>query len=327
MAAMVVAIFTATLLVREAHAESPSGIVATIDKGLDFLEKDAVAWKKEHGCVSCHHAGLVIWSMQEAKEKGGYAVDEPFLAELTKWTAETSGTGKTSLKRPKSVPKALNGKAIWLALGLGADPKPDAAAQKGLNLLLSTVKSDQIENGSWAAWPDTKPPIFGTSDDSMTALAMLAVLPAAASGDEEAKAVRDKGAKWLAETKTDDDPQSVTMRLVLWVRLGRPAEEWKPLEHRIKERQNADGGWSQAPKMASDAWATGQALYALGHAGLKSDDPTIRRGHDFLIKTQRTNGSWPMTSRPARPGDESDDLIPIIGAGSAWAVLGLIRSR
>jgi hypothetical protein len=48
------------------------------------------------------------------------------------------------------VPKALNAKAIWLALGLGADPKPDAVAQKGLKLLLSMVKGDQTEKGSWA---------------------------------------------------------------------------------------------------------------------------------------------------------------------------------
>jgi hypothetical protein len=80
--------------------------------------------------------------------------------------------------------------------------------------------------------------------------------------------------------------------------------------------------------MASDAWATGQALYALAHAGAKSDEPVIRRALAFLIKTQRADGSWPMTSRPVKPGGEgSKSLIPITGAGSAWAVLGLVRSR
>jgi hypothetical protein len=49
---------------------------------------------------------------------------------------------------------------------------------------------------------------------------------------------------------------------VLWNRLGRPAEEWEPLIQRIKDRQNSDGGWSQTKDMASDAWASGQALYA-----------------------------------------------------------------
>jgi hypothetical protein len=79
--------------------------------------------------------------------------------------------------------------------------------------------------------------------------------------------------------------------------------------------------------MASNAWATGQALYALAHAGIQPDEPVIARGHVFLTRTQRDDGSWPMTLRPVRPGGGgSKSLIPITGAGSAWAVLGLVRS-
>jgi hypothetical protein len=54
----------------------------------------------------------------------------------------------------------------------------------------------------------------------------------------------------------------------------------------------------------------------------------IARGQAYLIKTQRDDGSWPMTSRPTKPGgDGTKNLVPITGAGSAWAVLGLVRSR
>ncbi len=128
--------------------------------------------------------------------------------------------------------------------------------------------------------------------------------------------------------RSDGDPQSIALRLVLWNRLGRPAEETQPLVERIRERQNEDGGWSQTKDMASDAWATGQALYALAHAGVQSDEPAVRRAQAFLIRTQRADGSWPMTSRPVKPGGEgSRSLIPITGAGSAWALLGLVRSR
>src|SRR5262249_23486608 len=148
----------------------------------------------------------------------------------------------------------------------------------------------------------TRPPIFGNSDQSLTALAILAVLPAAAAGDEQAKAARDRGIKWLAETKTDDDPQSIALRLVLWKRLGRPAKEWEPLVKNVKGRQNSDGGWSQTKDMASDAWATGQALYALAHAGIKPSEAAISRGQAFLVKAQRADGSWPMTSRPTDTG-------------------------
>ena len=77
-----------------------SAVEVTIDRGLAFLAKDALAWKSEHNCVSCHHAGLVIWSMREAKERG-HAVDEAVLADLTKWVAE-SGDGKFAQARPAS---------------------------------------------------------------------------------------------------------------------------------------------------------------------------------------------------------------------------------
>lgn len=319
-----VAVFPAAASAQDTGAKR-STLDTTIDRGLAFLVKDALAWKTEHNCVSCHHAGLVIWSMREAKQRG-HTVDEPVLAELTKWVAE-SGDGKTGVPRPANVPKALNTKAVYFALALSADPRPDAVSQAGLKRFLQTIKDDQIENGSWAAWPETRPPFFGNSDESMTALATLALLPAAAD-DESVKAARDKGVQWFTETKTDDDPQSVALRLVLWSRLGRPADEWNPLVRRIKDRQNTDGGWSQAKDMASDAWATGQALYALAHAGIKVSDPVIARAHAFLIETQRGDGSWPMTSRPTKPGGEgAKSLIPITGGGSAWAVLGLVRSR
>jgi hypothetical protein len=322
---LVAVLVTGTASAQEPRPK-PADVNATIGRGLAFLAKDALAWKKEHNCVSCHHASLVVWATREAKLRG-HAVDEPVLAELTKWVAE-SGDGKFGLARPASAPRAASPKAVYFALALGADPKPDVVSQRGLKLLLKTVAAEQTENGSWPTWPETRPPIFGSSDESLTVLATLAVLPAAASGDDSAKAVRDRAIRWLAETKTDDDPQSIALRLVLWNRLGQPAEEGQLLLRRIKERQNADGGWSQAKDMASDAWATGQAVYALAHAGVQSDEPVIRRAHAFLIKTQRADGSWPMTSRPVKPGGEgSKSLIPITGAGSAWAVLGLVRSR
>jgi hypothetical protein len=304
----------------------PVSVDTAITRGLDFLSRDALAWRKEHNCVSCHHAGLVIWSMREAKQRG-HAVDEPVLSELTKWVSET-GYGTSPAPTPAGAPRRLTPGPAWFALGFAADPRPEAAARTELKLLLKTIESDQTETGAWLSWPQTRPPFFGESDDSTTALATLTVLSAAARGDAEAIRVRDRGVKWLSETKTDDDPQSVALRLVLWKRLGRPVEEWRPLAQRIKQRQNEDGGWSQATDMASDAWATGQALYALAHAGLKPNEPVIARGQAFLIQTQRDDGSWAMTSRPrARGGERAKNLIPITGAGSAWAVLGLVRSR
>jgi hypothetical protein len=319
------AVIALVVLSNVAAANPGPDVEKTINRGLAFLVKDSLAWNEQHHCASCHHASLVIWSMRETKDRG-HIVDEPVLALLTKLVAE-SGDGKFSLARPASAPKAASPKSIYFALALGTDPRPDAVSQSGLKLFLKTMKSEQVENGSWSAWPETRPPIFGNSDESLTALATLAVLPLAAAGDDSAKLVLKKGVKWLSRTKSDEDAQSVALRLVLWIRLGRPASEWRPLANSIINRQNADGGWSQTKEMASDAWATGQALYALAHVGIEPNEPVIKRGHAFLMKTQRDDGSWPMTSRPTKPGGKgSTSLIPITGAGSAWAVLGLVRS-
>ena len=47
-------------------------------------------------------------------------MDEPFLSEWTRWVAE-SGDGKTGVPRPAGRPRALNTKAVWFAIALGAD--------------------------------------------------------------------------------------------------------------------------------------------------------------------------------------------------------------
>ena len=291
-------------------------------RGLDFLAKDAIQWKNDHNCASCHHAALTVWALQEAKFKQR-SVDEEVLSDLKKWMTE-SGEGKTSVPRPEGRPKALNTKAVYFALALASDPEPNDLIRDGLTKMLNTVKDDQLEDGSWHAWPNSRPPFFGPSDEIMSGLATLA---ASSSSNETIRSVRDRGVRWLAESKTDDDPQSLAIRLIIWTRIQKPEEERRQLIQRIEQRQKADGGWSQSPDMESDAWATGQAMYALTEAGMKPNELTISRGKKFLMQNQKPDGSWPMTSRPIAPGGAaSTSLIPIIGAGSAWAVMGLVRA-
>ncbi len=323
--AVVVSITISAAWAQTQERPDATAVQGAIDRGLTFLARDALAWKAEHNCSSCHHAALVVWAMNEAKQRD-HAVNKTVLDDLTKWLTE-AGEGKTGVKRPAKVPQAHNTKAVYYALGLGSVARRSDVEQDALNLLLRTVREDQTEDGSWASWPETRPPIFGNSDETASALATLALLPAVAAGNAPAQAAVDKGVAWLEKTETDDDPQSIAMRLVLWTRLGRPREEWIPLTRRIQGRQREDGGWSQTAEGSSDAWATGQALYALAHSKLPDGEDAITRGRAFLLKTQREDGSWPMASRPQTPGGEgADSLIPITGAGSAWAVLGLVKT-
>jgi squalene cyclase len=117
------------------------------------------------------------------------------------------------------------------------------------------------------------------------------------------------------------------LRLILWRRLNLPATEWEPLVEKLRGTQKTDGGWGQTKEAKSDAYATGQALYALAEAGVKPDDEAVRKAQTFLAKTQRQDGGWAMDTRAIlRNGKPPTNLEPITHAGSAWAVLGLVRS-
>src|SRR4029079_7311554 len=90
------------------------------------------------------------------------------------------------------------------------------------------------------------------------------------------KAAQERGLQWLLSAKPDDELQPTVLRLILWRRLDRPDSEWKPREQQLRSSQNEDGGWSQTRLAKSDAYATGQALYALAEVGVTNDDAAIR---------------------------------------------------
>ena len=50
--------------------------------------------------------------------------------------------------------------------------------------------------------------------------------------------------------------------------------------------------------MGSDAYATGQALYALNATGkMPATDPVYQKGVKYLLRTQAPDGSWHVKTR------------------------------
>jgi hypothetical protein len=297
-------------------------VKGAIDRGLIFLAKDNLTWKVKRKCAECHHAAFTIWALNKGKKRG-YPVDEKALAEMTAWVVGKDYLARLFVKPPKQEQIELNEAPLLLALGIEAGG--DKAAQDGLKQMLASLLSDQGKDGSWKR-TEARP--IASSPDTLTALALLALsAPNAPDLGKEGKAAREKGLKWLRAAKADDELQPAALRLILWRRLGLPAAEWEPLAKQLRGAQNADGGWSQVKKAKSDAYATGQALYALAEAGAKPDDEAVRRAQSFLAKTQRKDGAWAMASRAALPsGKPATNLEPITHAGSAWAVMGLVRT-
>jgi hypothetical protein len=338
-------------------ADPVPDVKETINRGLTFLAEDGLVWKGARRCASCHHVPFAIWALSEGK-KQGYAVDEKALAELTAWSVAKDDPAKLfpkpptpqatppkEAKQPKeptqpkqpSEPKqatpptpaklahpVVNEALLLMALGIEA--RDDKRARDGLRKMLTGTLRDQCDDGSWKLSHQSRP--IGSSPEVLTTLALLALsAPNAPDLGKEGKAAREKGLRWLRATDSDDEPQAAALRLILWRRLGLSATEWEPLVKKLRSAQNSDGGWGQTKKAKSDAYATGQALYALAEAGAKPNDEAVRKARSFLAKAQGQDGAWAMVSRAILPsGKPPKDMEPITFASSAWAVLGLVRS-
>jgi squalene cyclase len=111
---------------------------------------------------------------------------------------------------------------------------------------------------------------------------------------------------------------------------GAKADTLRAAAAKLREDQLPDGGWAQVPGFPSDAYATGQTLYALNQAaGMSANDLVYRRGVSFLRRTQLEDGSWHVRSRSVKFQPYFESGFPhghdqwISAAGSAWAAMAL----
>jgi N-acyl-D-amino-acid deacylase len=175
-----------------------------------------------------------------------------------------------------------------------------------------------------------------------------------ASQAEAVKTAEGRALKWLATVKPKSHEDRV---MLLWARhlLGGTKEEIESARKAVLAAQKPDGGWAQLDAMNSDAYATGQTLWVLmqmepfrvarsesskGVAdapetparpsqSVRACHTAIRKGVEFLLKTQQADGSWFVKTR-SRPvqvffdnGDPHGKSQFISIAATGWATAAL----
>lgn len=321
-----------------ASPESPVGVPQvrqTVANSLTFLEQDGLEWETKK-CVSCHHGPWLMWSAYEAKRRG-FVVKEESIEQVR------AGSLKAYSSHPKLQPTSrdvlndLSINVIYLTFGMGAKGKPDADTVKFFDKAAAHLIEQQKEDGSWKVIikkfdgrpvpsSTTTPPELTTTflmaplidnDDVTTLWALLALdyrEPVGISQEALARS-KEKGLKFLSDNPPSDTLQSLVLRIMLSKRLGK-ADDVQTLVKQLLAMQQDDGGWSQTQKLRSDALGTGQALVALTSAGLPTESPAIVKAWGFLIKNQKPNGSWDVTSRAYQAPEFSSYM------GTAWAPPG-----
>ena len=216
-----------------------------------------------------------------------------------------------------------------LAVAARSLPSLSEGQKQSLKLIAGEIVKKQQPDGSWEFFATLRRPPINESQTTDAAWIILALQGATGPDTPQSqRAALSKAIAWLDTAKPSDLHQDKVLKVLLGVRSGKPRKALQTTIDELLALQRADGGWSQTvPGWKSDAFATGQTLYALALAGFTAERPEIQRGIDFLVATQKPDGSWPMSSRSTPDGSPGSAqlLTPITCAASSWATLGLAR--
>jgi len=306
------------------RAEELPQVKPLVEKSVALLQTLGTPFIEQTGCVSCHNNSLPAMAVAVARARG-IKVNEQAIATENAKALEMWETRRTQVLQGDSFPGATD-TASYILLGLAAGRQK---ATPATDAIVQYLLGKQEKSGKWSIFIKSRPPLE-SSDFNATALSMRAIqLYAPAGRQEEVKQRVAEARAWLrgndARTTEDRVFQLLGLR---WS--DESAATLQKLAAQLRAEQRADGGWGQLPTMASDAYATGQALVALHRAGgLPVSDPVYQRGVDYLRRTWRPDGSWHVQSRsfafqkqfPSGFPYERDQWIS--AAGTSWAVMAL----
>ncbi len=299
-------------------------VMQAVEAGTSLLQRTSTEFFKQSGCVGCHHQPFT--SMAVAAARGsGIAVDDAAAKAHIKMSEGQWTTFQERLLEHYDT-GGLVDPPIYGLLAMAAERYP---ANNITDTLVAYIADFQRPNGVWRFGGISRAPIE-ESTIGRTALAMHAMqlysLPARqAEFDRRIARSRD----WLLTAKpaTNDD-HALQMLGLHWA--GANAGKVKSLGGTLIAAQRQDGGWAQNPNLASDAYATGESLWALRESGvLHASDPAYQRGVKFLLSTQWEDGSWYVRSRAVKfqpyfqSGFPFDHDQWISATATAWAVRAL----
>ena len=189
------------------------------------------------------------------------------------------------------------------------------------------MKAMQTPEGYWKTrWPPAADEFGRPADHGAGRLYLEALRASGRSGRDPARVAR--AAAWLEKATREHPGAGIPVDGPGLVRRGAAAIQ--RAANALAAAQRADGGWNQLDGMGSDAYATGQALYALNAAGkMPTSDAVYQKGVQYLLRSQDADGSWHVKTRSiwVQPYFESgfpygqDQFIS--AAGTAWATMAL----
>jgi ankyrin repeat protein len=298
---------------------------AAVAKVLTLLEMSGEEGFKNRSCITCHnnslpqmaialarHKGFTINEAQAKKELGfAVATEKPFFDTMRMGTSIGGGSD--------TVGYTLMGMA---AAGYPADALTDSH--------IHYLSIQQYPDGPWRTTSYRPPTEYSPLTTTAVALRSIQLYPMPGRKQEFAERVA-RARRWLLSAAAQSSEEQ-SMQLNALSSAGASVAEKAPFVTALKMAQHADGSWSQLPGTRADAYATGEAMYALHFSGgVPVMDPAYQKGVEWLLKNQMADGSWfvPTRTAPLQPHTYESGFPHgwhqfISSAGSSWAAMALL---
>jgi ankyrin repeat protein len=302
----------------------PSASVrGALDRSLPLLQRADVAFIQRAGCVSCHNNSLTAMTIAAGRAKGLRVDEQIARAQLQRIAAYLEENRERALENV-GIPGGID-TVSYILLGMAAEKYPSDSIT---DAWARYVKNNQSPDGRWQC-ASLRPPLE-SSDFQVTAASIRSVRtygPKSQRADYD-KAV-ERAVRWLEKAQpTGTEDHAFKILGLIWG--GGSQKVIQKTARELLALQQPDGGWGQLSSLASDAYATGQALVALRESrALPVKNSAYRRGIQFLLDSQLEDGSWYIRTRalPIQPYFDSDfphgpDQF-ISAAATNWAAMAL----
>ena len=299
----------------------------SLTRAAEFLDGAALAWTREHNCVTCHTNVPYLMARPALKNMTSSAY-----AEVRKFLEDRVAGWETETRRWDTA--AATSEVVVTATALvfndaQATGKLHPSTRKALDRMWTLQRDD----GSWDWLKCDWPPL--EHDDYYGATFAALAAGSAPEGYAQSEAARQGLDKLRKYFQANRPPYLHHKTMLLWASLKvdglmTPADRDDTIIE-LYTLQREDGGWSlpslgdwkrhdgspndkQAP---SDGYGTGLVIYVLRQAGVPTNDERIQRGITWLKSNQRTSGCWFTRSL------NNDKGHYITNAGTAYAIMAL----
>ncbi|MCU1329062.1 MAG: Ankyrin [Bryobacterales bacterium] len=272
----------------QADAPTATQIRDAANKAAGIMQSSMAQVDPKVPCITCHHGMLPLFALNVARNHG-VTVNETQRRQIMLKTFGAMRDIDAAIQGTHVVDENLDASEIMMF-----GPELGVAPNIGAALHARRLANLQQPDGHWRTM-DARPP-QSYSNFMVTAVVSKAVgayLPDSPAVSK--KATIAKARQWLA-ANTPVTNEDATFRLFGLVWTGATPTQINTAATDLMKRQNPDGGWSSMPGQTSDAYSTGEALYALKSTG-KISDAAYNQAVSWLLKTQEKDGSWHVKSR------------------------------